>query len=146
MGEALQTSRRDLLAAGLIGTLASTLEFGIAQGEQRKGSPMQKIQVGGSQVTLVNVFTVEPENQARLAEILQSGTEEFFSKQPGSVSSSILKGRDGRKVVNYSQWRSLSDISAFRELPYFNKYIESINELAKTETLLGDVVFVHGVE
>ena len=57
-------------------------------------------------VTLINVFAVEPGNQEKLIEVLKEGTEALFGKQPGYVSASFHKSKDGRRVVNYGQWRS----------------------------------------
>ena len=72
------------------------------------------IQAGDGTVTLINVFTVEPENQQKLVELLKEGTESFFSKLPGFISSSVHKSKDGRRAINYAQWRSARDIEAFR--------------------------------
>jgi hypothetical protein len=55
-------------------------------------------------VTLINVFTVEPENQQRLVEAWQRGTEEVMRHIPGFVSANIHRSLDGTKVVNYAQW------------------------------------------
>ena len=57
-------------------------------------------------VTLINVFTVEPENQGRLIEAWQSSTDEVIRHLPGFVSANIHASLDGTKVVNYAQWES----------------------------------------
>ena len=93
--------------------------------------------------TLVNILTVEPENQEKLAAALNEGTETFFSRMPGFISSSILIGKNGRLVINYSQWRTPGDIEAFRQNPNFGAYIARIAALAKLEAVMCDVAFVH---
>jgi len=45
--------------------------------------------------TLVNVFTVEPENQQRLVAMLLEATEQTMKGLPGFVSASIHKSLDG---------------------------------------------------
>ena len=57
-------------------------------------------------VTLINVFTVEPESQQRLVDLLVEATEATMGSQPGYVSANIHKSLDGTKVTNYAQWRS----------------------------------------
>ena len=36
-------------------------------------------------VTLINVFTVEPENQERLVDVLTEATEKVMSRHPGFI-------------------------------------------------------------
>ncbi|MCK1388811.1 antibiotic biosynthesis monooxygenase family protein [Bradyrhizobium sp. 21] len=101
------------------------------------------IRVGGDITTLVNVFTVEPENQHKLVQLLKEGTESFFSKQPGFISSSVHTSKEGRHAINYSQWRSSRDIDDFRNDPRFVPYVQSLAALAKAETILCEVVEVN---
>jgi heme-degrading monooxygenase HmoA len=73
---------------------------------------MTRISQGDDVVTLINVFTVEPENQQRLVDLLAEATEVVMSKLPGFVSANLHKSLDGTKVVNYAQWRSLEAFEA----------------------------------
>ncbi|MDA9443142.1 hypothetical protein XH98_29400 [Bradyrhizobium sp. CCBAU 51745] len=93
--------------------------------------------------TLVNVFTVEPGNQQKLVELLKQGTENFFSKQPGFISSSVHAGKEGGRAVNYSQWRNAEDIENFRRDPEFAPYIQRLAAIATAETILCEVVEVN---
>ncbi|RWE64087.1 antibiotic biosynthesis monooxygenase [Mesorhizobium sp.] len=99
-------------------------------------------------VTLINVFTAKPGKQQELARTLAEGTRNFFSKQPGSLSSSVVVVGDGSKVANISQWRSGEDIAAFRADPHFADYMKSIIELAAGESMMGHTIYSHtgGVE
>lgn len=45
----------------------------------------------------------------------------LMSKQPGYISASFHKSKDGRRVINYAQWRSPKDIEAFRSKPEIGK-------------------------
>lgn len=56
--------------------------------------------------TLINVFTVEPENAKALADLLASATEAVMQHQPGFRSANIHLSEDGTRVVNYAQWDS----------------------------------------
>ncbi len=56
--------------------------------------------------TLINIFTVEPHNQQRLVDMLIETTEQIMNNQEGFISANIHKSLDGRKVINYAQWKS----------------------------------------
>ena len=101
------------------------------------------IRSGSDVTTLVNVFTVEPDNQQKLVQLLKEGTEAFFSKQPGFISSSVHAGKEGGRAVNYSQWRSAGDIENFRKDPKFAPYVQRLAAIAKAETILCEVVEVN---
>jgi quinol monooxygenase YgiN len=73
---------------------------------------MANIQSGTSIVTLINVFTVQPERQQALIDLLIEVTDSVTRHQPGFVSSSLHKSSDGSKVINYGQWRSVEDYMA----------------------------------
>lgn len=60
----------------------------------------------GEQVTLVNVFEVEPGRQLELVESLETATEELFVSTPGFVSANLHLSLDGTRVINYAQWAS----------------------------------------
>jgi quinol monooxygenase YgiN len=94
-------------------------------------------------VTLVNIFTVEPENQERLVQLLIEGTETTFSKLPGYISASFHKSKDGRRVVNYGQWRSPEDIAAFRNDPAIGAYFGKVKALATFEAIVCEPTYVH---
>lgn len=61
--------------------------------------------------TLVNVFHVTPENQRAVADGLVEATE-TMRRLPGFVSANIHLSYDGKRVVNYAQWRSREDFEA----------------------------------
>jgi quinol monooxygenase YgiN len=63
-------------------------------------------------LTLVNVFTVEPENQQALVDRLVHPADAIRA-YPGAISATILASEDGRQVVNYAQWASRGAFDAF---------------------------------
>jgi heme-degrading monooxygenase HmoA len=97
------------------------------------------IRVADEITTLINVFTVEPENQHRLVELLKECTETLISKLHGWVSTSFLNSKDGRRVIVYSQWRSSKDIESFRENPNTAPFVQRVAALAKFEAIECDV-------
>jgi quinol monooxygenase YgiN len=103
------------------------------------------IRTDGQVITLVNLFTVEPAKLPNLLDVLRDGTETFFSKMPGFVSSSVLTAKDSRQAINYSQWKNADDIAAFRLDPRFAPYIQQLLGLAKAEAIECDVAYVKSV-
>ena len=68
-------------------------------------------------ITLVNVFTVEPERQAALVDLLADATTAVINRFPGYVSANIHRSLDGTKVTMYSKWNSVEEYEAMRRDP-----------------------------
>ena len=64
------------------------------------------VTAGADQVTLVNVFQVDPSRQIELVEALESATEKLFVTTPGFISANLHLSLDGTRVINYAQWAS----------------------------------------
>ncbi len=92
-------------------------------------------------VTLINVFTVEPEHQQRLVALLVEATESVMNKRPGYVSANIHRGLDGRHVVNYAQWRSRADFEAMLQDPEARAHMGEVAKLATFAPYLYAVVY-----
>jgi len=86
---------------------------------------MTQISTTNDVITFINVFTVEPDKQQRLVELLTEATEVSVRQAPGFVSASLHRSTDGTKVTMYAQWRSLEAYQAMRgdpaPLPYFRE-------------------------
>jgi quinol monooxygenase YgiN len=131
-------SRRALTASGVAGGILAILPA-----QSQTGSPTMEttIRVDSAVTTLVNVFTVEPDNQPKVFALLHEGIETMFSKMPGWISTNLLKSRDGRQVIVYSQWRGAKDIDAFRQDPRMKLYFQQFGALAKHEAFTCDVSY-----
>ena len=99
------------------------------------------ITVNADVVTLVNILTVEPENQAKLIELLRNNTETVVSTLAGWISTSFVVANDKRRVVIYSQWRDLASIEAMQTNPKMRAYFPRIAALAAFDSIPGDVVY-----
>jgi quinol monooxygenase YgiN len=147
----LEPSRRIFVTTGLASGVTLALQPVSAAGQARsdqvtKGNYSQMeiiISPTREVVTLINVFVVEPEHQHHLIDLLKEGTEKWMSKMPGYVSASAHKSKDGRRVINYSQWRSDHDVEAMRQNPDVRPYLQRVAELAKMEAIVCDVSYVH---
>ena len=63
-------------------------------------------------VTLINTFTVAPDNVDDLLEVLSRATEQTMRRMPGFISANFHVADDRRHVANYAQWRSKADFEA----------------------------------
>lgn len=91
-------------------------------------------------VTLINVFTVSPENQQKLVDLLMEATAKTMKNVPGFVSANIHKSMDGVRVVNYAQWRSKEDFEAMTKNPEAQAHMQPITEIATADFHLHQVV------
>ena len=104
---------------------------------------MTEIAVDNNVVTLINVFTVRPEQQQRLVNSLIEATEAVMKYQPGFVSANIHKSLDGTRVTNYAQWRSREAFEAMLGNPEANVHMQQAARVAeKFEPHLYQVSFV----
>jgi quinol monooxygenase YgiN len=97
-----------------------------------------------SVATLINVFTVKPERQRRLLDLLVTATEDVMRHLPGFVSANIHASTDGEKVVNYAQWESAEAFQAMLKDERAQQHMRQAADLAeKFEPSLYTVESVH---
>ena len=101
---------------------------------------MVQIASGNDVVTLINVFTVSPENQQKLIDMLVEATQKTMRHIPGFVSASFHKSADGSRVANYAQWRRAEDFEAMLRDPQAVRHMKPILELATNDAHLYEVV------
>lgn len=101
--------------------------------------------VANSQLTTaVTVFTVEPEHQRQLVDILVRAAA-VVRKQTGFVSINIHKSVDGTQVLSYSQWQSRQAFDEALQNATVIQYIQAVLKLATFEPHFYEVVaVVHG--
>ena len=78
---------------------------------------MPTIVPGDRPMTAINVFTVAPEHQARLIDLLRRATESNIRHVPGFVAAALHRSLDGTKVTMYAQWRTPEDYDRMRTRP-----------------------------
>ncbi len=102
---------------------------------------MVTIREGKEPYTLVNVFQVEPENQEALASLLRQATDSAMRQLPGFISANIHRSYDGRRVVNYAQWRSREDYEAMQRDPKATPHMAEAAQLTESfDPILCEVV------
>ena len=98
------------------------------------------ITTGQGLMTLINVFTVEPERQAELIDLLAEATTVMVA-QPGFISANLHRSDDGRRVVNYAQWRSRDDYAAMQTNSQAGVHMARAAELATFDPIICDVAY-----
>jgi len=101
------------------------------------------IAVAKQVTTLINILTVEPENQQKLIDLLRDNTENVITRLDGWISTSFIAARDQRYVAIYSQWRDVASVEAMRTNPDMAAYFPRIAALAAFDSFAGDVVYNH---
>ena len=92
-------------------------------------------------MTLVNVFTVTPEHQQELVDVLVEATA-VMRQLPGFVSANLHPSRDGTRVVNYAQWRTVEDFEAMLQDPRALPHMQRAGELGSYDPIVCDVIYV----
>lgn len=90
-------------------------------------------------LTLINVFTVEPEKQRELVTLVIEATNSTMKHMPGFVSANIHRSLDGKRVVNYAQWESMAAFEAMRKDPKASSHMQAAAALAQFEPILCEV-------
>jgi len=101
---------------------------------------MVQINKANDVVTLINVFTVHPDNHQKLVDLLVEATQTTMCHIPGFVSASIHKSADGKHVANYAQWHRAEDFQAMLKNPLALEHMKPIEEIATFDAHLYEVV------
>ena len=71
-------------------------------------------------VTQITLIETEPEKQAEALSLMQERAR-FMTRQPGFVSITLHRSLDGRRLVNYIQWKNAELLRSAHESPEFRK-------------------------
>ncbi len=102
---------------------------------------MTSISKNSNIITLINIFTVDSQNQQRLVDMLVETTEQIMNMQEGFISANIHKSLDGTRVVNYAQWESRDAFEKMLKNPKVIVLMNDILNISKFDGSLYDVVF-----
>jgi heme-degrading monooxygenase HmoA len=93
---------------------------------------MIQIRTDHQLVTQITVVEPEPGKQAEALSLMTERAR-FMARQPGFVSISLHRSLDGRRIVNYVQWKSRDLLQAAHKSPEFRK------EWGHFDQLTGDI-------
>jgi hypothetical protein len=101
---------------------------------------MPEIKANSGVVTQINVFTVKPENQQALIDLLIESARSVCHI-PGWKSASIHRGLAGKSVVNYAQSSDMNSqgriVASLRD----NGFLDGNKQLGEAHPALYEVVF-----
>lgn len=90
---------------------------------------MEQIEENNSNIILINTFFVENENQQDiLINELNKASEYIISKFDGCISANLHKSLDGKRVVNYVEWKSEEHWKNMLSDEYAKKHIEEVKK------------------
>jgi heme-degrading monooxygenase HmoA len=89
---------------------------------------MTQIQMNGQPVTQITVIEPEPGKQDEALALMEDRAR-FMARQPGFVSISLHRSLDGKRIVNYVQWKSREQLQAAHKSPEFRKEWGHFDEL-----------------
>src|ERR1700732_2198739 len=92
--------------------------------------------------TLINVFSVAPDRQQQIADLLIEATARTMRHLPGFISANIHTSLDGRRVVNYAQARSRDAFEAMLRNPDAHPHMTRAGALASFDPILCEVTHV----
>lgn len=95
-----------------------------------------------TEITLVNLFTVEPEKQHSAATKIAEIYRTIVSKQPGFISAKIHTSLDGTRVAAIAHWKSEADLKAMQQTPEFQNSLGTLQgEIVSAEPHLFEVMY-----
>ena len=81
---------------------------------------MPEIHENSDVVTQITTVKVPPDNQSEVLQLMAERAR-FMARQPGFVSVSLHRSKDGSHVVNYVQWNNRKQLEAAHHSPEFRK-------------------------
>src|SRR6266576_150340 len=89
---------------------------------------MPQIQTDHRTVTQITVIEAEPEKQQEALSLMAERAR-FMARQPGFVSISLHRSLDGRRIVNYVQWKTRGLLQQAHQSPDFRKAWRKFDDL-----------------
>lgn len=91
-------------------------------------------------VTVINKFSVEPENHKRLLQLLDD-LRAIVEKQSGFISANVHKSFEGTRIVSYAQWNTKEDYQAVYTNSDAKPILDEIKKISKFSWNLYEVVY-----
>ncbi len=102
----------------------------------------QQMGIDAGPVVLVNLFTVDPEDQDAIVEAWKADAQ-WMKKQPGYISTQMHKAiGDSGMYLNYAVWDSVADFRAAFANPAFKKALSHYPSSAVTAPHLFEKIAV----
>ena len=90
---------------------------------------MPQIRTDHPLVTQITIVESEPGKQDEALSLMTERAQ-FMARQPGFISISLHRSLDGRRIVNYVQWRNRDLLQAAHQAPEFRKEWRRFDQVA----------------
>lgn len=91
-------------------------------------------------VTIINKFSVEPNNQKKLVKLLDE-LRQVVEKLSGFISANVHRSLDGTRVVSYAQWNSKEDYQAVYTNSQTIPLLDEIKKISNFSWNIYEVVY-----
>jgi heme-degrading monooxygenase HmoA len=89
---------------------------------------MTQIQATQQPVTQITIVESQPDKQEEVLSLMTERAR-FMARQPGFISISLHRSLDGKRVVNYVQWRDRDLLQSAHRSPEFRKEWRHFDQL-----------------
>lgn len=104
------------------------------------GTNPARISKDANLVTVINKFSVEPENHKRLLQLLDD-LRAVVEKQPGFISANVHKSFEGTRIISYAQWDTKENYQAVYTNSDAKPILDEIKKISKFSWNLYQVVY-----
>ena len=104
------------------------------------GKTPTKISKDTNLVTVINQFSVAPENQKILLQLLDK-LRVVVEKQPGFISANVHRSLEGKHVLSYAQWETKEDYQAVYTNSESKLHLTEIKKISKFYWNFYEVVY-----
>lgn len=80
---------------------------------------------------LINTFMVRPDKGEAVLRVLEEATD-TMKRMPGFISANLHLSQDGKRIVNYAQWRSAADMQAMLRNEDAQPHMKAAADLAES--------------
>jgi heme-degrading monooxygenase HmoA len=105
------------------------------------GSNPTTISKNAALITIINKFSVEPNNQNILLKHLDD-LRMIVEKLTGFISANVHKSIDGTRVVSYAQWKSKENYQAVYTNLEAKNHLDEIKKISKFNWNFYEVVYI----
>ncbi len=103
---------------------------------------MPHISADSQPITQITVVEAEPARQEQVLQLMRERAR-FMARQRGFVSIALHRSLDGRRIVNYVQWKDRNLLRAAHQSPEFRKEWRAFDTMTEEiDPHLYEVAFV----
>lgn len=98
-------------------------------------------------VTMINYFSVAPNDQQEFAEIEVKEIDKYGDKMNSALAASFYRSIEGSRVFNYAHWQSQEALEASQQTEEFKAHIDRMSHLDfAPDPRIYEVVGIYGTE